>query len=165
MKKIYIILDTIRKYMVISITIFTVLLALLQIVLRYFTFLSTRPFPWGDELIRLSSVWVIFLGLSIGIRENAHFSVMIIKEKFKGKFQKVYSLIIDILCILTILVILYQGYEYTKISIASSLQNIKLSIAWFYASIPVGMFYSIVEFIYKYRFGNNYKSLIFGEKK
>jgi len=162
-KSIYTWIDKIRSSVVITVSIFTVALCLLQVVLRYFTFLSLRPFSWGDEVVRLSSLWVIFLGISIGVREHAHFAVDLFLGKIKtARLRRVVDLVLNLVVIVTLLVVTYQGAMYTITNFTSFLQNIKISMAWFYASIPVGALLCVMEYALLMVYGKGYKSVVLG---
>jgi TRAP-type C4-dicarboxylate transport system permease small subunit len=156
-------LNRIRDYALIGFSAFTVLLCLLQVFLRYFTFLSLRPFAWGDEVLRLTAVWVIFLGIGIGIRENSHFSVTLFLDKIKPpKVKKRVNALLDVVIIGVFCIIVYQGAVYTFTNTTSLLQNVELSMAWFYAAIPVGGLIAIIEYICKMIYGLNYKQVLLG---
>ncbi|MDF1616849.1 TRAP transporter small permease [Petrocella sp. FN5] len=124
------------------------LLSLLQIFLRYFSFLGLRLFTWGDEIVRLSSIWVVFLAASLGVKEKAHLSVAFFLEKYLPKklmvsVQNIASLIV----IVTQVFLIYYGSRYALNAVGKTLQNIDMSIAWFYAAIPVGCFYLLMDYI------------------
>ena len=156
MKKLYRALNSIRNWVIIFVTSFTVLLCFLQIILRYFSFL--RQFAWGDEIIRLTSIWAVFLGISIGVRENSHFTVTLLEEHIKNpKVRKYFLMAIDVIVVFVLAVVCYQGIIYTASSTASYLQNVRIPIALFYAAIPVGAAYCIIEYIYKFIYGPSYK--------
>ena len=151
-RKFYLLFDRIRTVMMVSVSAFTIILCFIQIILRYFTFLSMRPFAWGDEVLRLSAIWVIFLGLSIGVREGAHFTVDLFLNKIQSeKARHVADLSIDILVMAILTLLTYKGAVYTITNTMSSLQNIQISMAWFYASVPVGCLFGIIEYVYKIR--------------
>ncbi|MFZ3109889.1 MAG: TRAP transporter small permease subunit [Rectinemataceae bacterium] len=149
-RKFYLLFDRVRTIMMVSVSAFTIVLCFIQIILRYFTFLSMRPFAWGDEVLRLSAIWVIFLGLSIGVREGAHFTVDLFLNKIKSeKARRAVDLSIDILVMAILTLLTYKGAVYTITNTMSSLQNIQISMAWFYASVPVGCLFGIIEYLYK----------------
>ncbi|GAB6276361.1 MAG: TRAP transporter small permease [Rectinema sp.] len=165
-KTFYVWFDRIRTVMLISISSFTVILCFIQIVLRYFTFLSLRPFAWGDEVLRLCAIWVIFLGISLGVRKNAHFRVDLFLNKIKSpKARQVVDTIIDALVMMVLILLTYYGGIYAMSNITSSLQNIDMSMAWFYAAIPVGCIFEIIEYIYKLAYGKDYPEKMFPQKQ
>lgn len=147
--------------MIIGISTLTITLCLLQIILRYFTFISLRPFAWGDEIIRLSSIWIIFLGISIGIKENAHFFVDFFLNKIKSKkILNIVQLITDVIVIIIFAIISFEGFKYALSNTTSMLQNIDISMSLFYISIPIGSCLCIFEYILKMIYGPNYKNIL-----
>ncbi len=147
-KKIYDILDRIRSFFIITILSSIIVLSTIQIVFRYFTFLGLRPFPWGDELIRLSSIWVAFLAASIGAKEEAHLSVTIIIKKYlSSRVFIIFQKIANVVVIGTLCYLIYFGFLRTIANFQTSLQNINISIAWFYAAIPVGCTYLAIDYL------------------
>lgn len=164
-RRIYSLVNSVRSTLMISVSVFTVLLCLLQVILRYFTIISLRPFAWGDEIIRLSAIWVIFLGISVGIRENAHFSVELFLNKVRNpKTRNILVKSLDILAIVVFLIVMYQGYRYTITNLKSWLQNIRISMAWFYAAIPVGALLCIFEYVFQLIYGKGYKQKMLAQK-
>lgn len=164
-RKFYLLFDRVRTVMMVSVSAFTIILCFIQIILRYFTFLSMRPFAWGDEVLRLSAIWVIFLGLSVGIREGAHFTVDLFLNKIKSeKARQRVDTVIDVLVMGVLALLAYKGFSYTFTNTMSSLQNIQISMAWFYASIPVGCLFGIIEYLYKISFGKDYKTRMLAKR-
>jgi TRAP-type C4-dicarboxylate transport system permease small subunit len=132
--------------------------------LRYFTFIELRPFAWGDEVLRLSAIWVIFLGISIGVREGSHFTVDLFLNKIRsGKLRHIADTIIDLVVIVLLGILTWKGYVYTSMNVMSSLQNIQISMALFYAAIPVGCLFELFEYGYKLVYGSNYKLKMLSE--
>lgn len=153
--------NALRKTLMVSITAFTVLLCLLQVFLRYFTFLSMRPYAWGDEIVRLSSIWVIFLGVSLGIRENSHFAVDLYLNKIhSARIRALVDRLLDGLAIAVFLIVAWQGFLYTSTNVTSMLQNVHISMAWFYAAIPFGSLLCLFEYGYRLVWGKAYKDRI-----
>ncbi len=157
-KIVYRLIDKARTILMVSISSFTIILCFIQIVLRYFTFLNLRPFAWGDEVLRLSAIWVIFLGISMGIRENAHFTVDLFINKIRSPaLRRIADLVIDLVVLALLVLLAWKGYVYTSMNVMSSLQNIQISMALFYAAIPAGCLFAILEYVYKLAFGRDYR--------
>jgi TRAP-type C4-dicarboxylate transport system permease small subunit len=151
LRKIYNFLDKARSWAIILLLSGIVILSLVQIVLRYFTSASLRPFAWGDEVVRLTAIWVAFLAASVGVKKESHLSV----EFFLNKFLNPSQLIIakkaaTVVVILALTAVAKEGITYTLNSRGAMLQNLpNISIAWFYASIPVGCTLLIMEYLVK----------------
>lgn len=146
MEKAYVVLDCVRVVVIISVLSFIIGLGTFQIISRYFSNLGLRPYAWGDEVIRLSSLWVSFLGASLATKEKAHLCVAWFTEKYFCTKNKAIlknatnAIITAVFCYLA-----YLGFLRTLDNIPTSLQNLDISISWFYAAVPVGFFYLIVE--------------------
>jgi TRAP-type C4-dicarboxylate transport system permease small subunit len=156
LKKIYSVLDTVRAVVIITALGWMVVLCLIQVILRYFTSADLRPFPWGDEIIRLTSIWVSFLAASLGVREGSHLNVEFFLNKFLSPrgivLIKKIALGIVLVCMA---VLIWYGAAQTKSNAQSMLQNISISIAWFYAAIPVGCGYIFFEYALILWFGKH----------
>ncbi len=161
MKNIYNFIDKLRASLLVLISSLTVTLCFIQIILRYFTFISLRPFPWGDEIIRLSSIWIIFLGISLGIKENAHFFVDFFLNKISDKKKlKLVTLVTDLIVLFIFSIIVFEGFKYALTNTTSMLQNIKISMSLFYLAIPIGSLLCIFEYVLKMIYGTNYKEIL-----
>ena len=151
LKKLYNMVDKARSWAIILLLSSVIILSLVQIVLRYFTSASLRPFAWGDEVIRHTAIWVAFLAASVGVKNESHLSV----EFFLNKFLNPRQLVIakkaaTAIVILALAAVAKEGVTYTLNSRNAMLQNLpQVSIAWFYASIPVGCILLIIEYLAK----------------
>ena len=151
LKKLYNMVDKARSWAIILLLSSVIIRSLVQIVLRYFTSASLRPFAWGDEVIRLTAIWVAFLAASVGVKNESHLSV----EFFLNKFLNPRQLVIakkaaTAIVILALAAVAKEGVTYTLNSRNAMLQNLpQVSIAWFYASIPVGCILLIIEYLAK----------------
>lgn len=151
LKKLYNMVDKARSWAIILLLSSVIILSLVQIVLRYFTSASLWPFAWGDEVIRLTAIWVAFLAASVGVKNESHLSV----EFFLNKFLNPRQLVIakkaaTAIVILALAAVAKEGVTYTLNSRNAMLQNLpQVSIAWFYASIPVGCILLIIEYLAK----------------
>jgi TRAP-type C4-dicarboxylate transport system permease small subunit len=151
LKRIYNILDKIRYSLIVTLLGGIVGLSLIQIVLRYFTSADLKPFAWGDEVVRLTAIWVAFLAASVGVKNNSHLSVeFFLKKILKPSQLNIAKKAATLIVIIALAAVMKEGINYTRNSTLTMLQNLpNLSIAWFYASIPVGTAYLILEYLIK----------------
>jgi TRAP-type C4-dicarboxylate transport system permease small subunit len=154
--KVYSVLNRARSVIIIAVLGWMVGLCFLQVLLRYFTGAALRPFAWGDEMIRLSSIWIAFLAASIGVREGSHLNV----EYFVNKLLpprgililKKTTLVIVLVCMA---ILIKYGIAQARLNMASRLENINMSMAWFYAAIPVGCAYIFLDYLLILIFGRH----------
>jgi TRAP-type C4-dicarboxylate transport system permease small subunit len=154
MKKIYTILHRIRVTAIIVCLTWMVALCFIQVVLRYFTSASLRPFAWGDEVIRLSSIWLAFLAASLGVREGSHLSVEYFINKLLSPrgvfFIKKLALV---LALISMTLLVWHGVLQVISNLENKLQNLPISISWFYAAIPAGCVYIFIDYLLIFIFG------------
>ncbi len=155
-KQIYRVLDKLRSLAIIIIFAGIILLCMTQVVLRYFTSATLTPFTWGDEIIRLASIWVVFLAASIGVRRGSHLSVEFFLEKYLSpKVMNIIKKVATGIVIIILVTIMVAGTLYLEVVWTSMLQNLAISNALFYAAIPVGCFYLIIEYVFILVYGKN----------
>lgn len=129
-----------------------------NIVLRYLirgnaTF---RPFPWGDEIMRMCAIWIAFLAAGLGVKENSHISIQFMVEKFvPQKYSRIFSKVAQLIVLAVLVLLTVVGVMVTISMKDNYLQNLPVSNAWFYASIPVGCAYLFYDYLLVFIFGKH----------
>ena len=67
--------------------------------------------PWTDELSRYIYIWECWLGLSLCQRYHEHIRITIITDRIKGKGHYVIECVVDVICIVTVGVLAYFGFQ------------------------------------------------------
>jgi TRAP-type C4-dicarboxylate transport system permease small subunit len=147
LKKIYAVISGIRSVAIVAALSWMVIICLIQVFLRYFTPVNLRPFPWGDEIIRLSSIWVAFLAASLGVREGSHLNVDFFINKLPPRGVMILKKIAFGIVLACMVLLVYHGTLQTKSNAQSMLQNVPVSIAWFYAAIPIGSAFLFFDYL------------------
>lgn len=117
--------------------------------LRY---LFKTSLPWGDELSRYINIWVVFIGVSAGVREGAHVAISAFVDLcFKGKTKNYVRIISDIVSLIFCILISYYGYQLTIKQF--QMKQMSPALGWpigiAYASIPCGIAMSALRYIQK----------------
>lgn len=148
LKKCYRIYNATRATAIVSLLSAIILLCVVQIILRYFTSAELKPFAWGDEVVRLSSIWVSFLAASVGVRDSSHLSVEFFIEKYVPKRALLpVKRIATALVLVALALLVWYGISRTRANVPTMMQNLPISMAWFYAAIPVGSFCLFVDYL------------------
>ncbi len=149
LEKLYSLIDKIRAGAIILLLSGIIGLSLLQIVLRYFTSADLKPFAWGDEVVRLTAIWVAFLAASIGVKNDSHLSVGFFLDKLLKPAQvRLARKAAMVIVMIALAAVAREGIFYTMNSRKTMLQNLpEVSMAWFYVSIPVGCVLLILEYL------------------
>jgi TRAP-type C4-dicarboxylate transport system permease small subunit len=165
LKKIYNVLDRIRMVTIVSVMVLLILLCTVQIIFRYFTGLGMKPFAWGDEVMRLAAIWPAFLAASLGAKEGTHITVThFIKKYLSEKVMKLVLKIANVIVILTLCYLVFFGAQRTAANFQTNLQNLDISLAWFYAAVPVGCLYLLIDYTLIFIFGKHPFSTNYGNQ-
>ena len=89
---------------------FTVVIIFAQVVAREFG----SSLTWSEELARYIFIWQIWLGMSIGLKDNKHIQVEMLYQFVRGRPAKVLKIIVTLLCIIMCAALFYFGSKYTQ---------------------------------------------------
>src|SRR5512139_2943150 len=80
-----------------------------QVLARY---VFNYSFVWALELTGVMFAWLIFVGMSYGVRVGAHIGVDAVVKALAPSTQRVVGLIAAVLCIVYALIVVVGGYQY-----------------------------------------------------
>ncbi len=123
-------------------------LGLFQIVTR---FVLEQPAEWSEILIRVSLIWMVFLGIPMAFRQGAMVSVDVLYRWSRPKIRRVLDAVVAAAALALILVILWWGFDYAMRGRVQSMAGLEsLSMVWAYLALPVGALFSILGIIGNY---------------
>jgi len=118
----------------------------LQVFSRY---VLRAPLSWSNELLTYSFAWTSFLGASMAVYTNAHFSVDLVVKYFPPRLYKIVNILVWIgVCLLGVF-LLYMG---TRLAIANIIQRMNIlpiSMFWAYLALPVCGVFMLIHGIEK----------------
>jgi TRAP-type C4-dicarboxylate transport system permease small subunit len=120
-------------------------LGVFQIVMR---FVLEQPAEWSEILIRLSLIWMVFLGIPIAFRQGAMVSVDVVYRICPPIGRRVLDWAVAIASLALILIILWWGWDYAvrgRVQTMAGLESI--SMFWGYVAMPVGALFCILGII------------------
>jgi len=143
MSKIIDLIERIQKFIgIVCLSVF-IIVVIVQIIARYISV----SVLWTEEIAVFSFVWAVFMGASIMVRKEAHFSFDFLKTKLTGTKKYILDLVNDILILTFTTYMLVYGQ---KIMITFwnynwySLPDFKMGYVW--AVIPLS---ALLMSIYK----------------
>ena len=146
MRKIYIVIDKIRSIVVICIMSFIVIVGAVQIFMRYTP--GINPMSWVDEIMRYLNIWLVLLAASIGVKYNAHLQMDYFLYKLvPPKVIHVVKRITQAAVIISLLLLIYYGTLRVIANVNTVIQSLPLSIALFYAAIPIGSLLILFDYL------------------
>ena len=98
--------DEIEAKVLVASLAFTVAIIFFQIIMRS---VFNSSLSWSEELARYVFIWQIWLGMSVGLRDNKHIRVELIFNFVKGKGAKCLNIIASVLCIILCVFLVYYG--------------------------------------------------------
>jgi TRAP-type C4-dicarboxylate transport system permease small subunit len=120
-------------------------LAMFQIVTR---FVLEQPAEWSEILIRLSLIWMVFLGIPVAFRQGAMVSVDVLYRWSPAKLRRLLEWAVALLSLALVAVILWWGWDYAvrgQVQTMAGLESI--SMFWGYLALPVGALFCILGIV------------------
>ena len=120
-------------------------LGVFQIVTR---FVLEQPAEWSEILIRISLIWMVFMGIPTAFRQGAMVSVDVLYRWSPPKFRRVLDWVVCLAALALILVIIWWGWDYAQRGSVQSMAGLEsISMFWAYVALPVGGLFSVVGIV------------------
>jgi C4-dicarboxylate transporter DctQ subunit len=87
------------------------LVTFMQVVARY---VFNYSFVWALELTGVLFAWLIFIGMSYGVRVGAHIGVDVIVKSLRPGAARVVGSVAAALCIVYAVIVTWGGYQYVS---------------------------------------------------
>lgn len=133
-KKVYSYIDILFESITLLALILLVFVVSLQVVTRYvFNFV----YFWSEEVTLLLLVWFGFMGIAIGFREYIHLGI----DSFTNLLPKMVNLVLDKVILLSVfafgIYLVIQGWQFTMLTMDSTLAATKLPSSVNYVIMPI----------------------------
>jgi len=151
--------NTVVKYIAFVQLVLMTFIIVLQVFFRY---ILGSSLSWSEEAARYLFIWIIMLGVSVGVKESFHVAVTIIIKRLPRAPRIVSNIIFSLLLGVMALVMIKYGYSLTNQVAIQLSPAIRISMYWIYLSVPVSGVLIIIHLLDNLE--NNIKSLISGEK-
>ena len=123
-------------------------LGMFQIVTR---FVLEQPAEWSEILIRVSLIWMVFLGIPMAFRQGAMVSVDVLYRWSPPKIKRVLDAVVSIAALALMLVVLWWGFDYAMRGRVQSMAGLEsISMVWAYLALPGGAVFSLIGIVGNY---------------
>jgi len=120
-------------------------LGVFQIVTR---FVLEQPAEWSEILIRISLIWMVFMGIPTAFRQGAMVSVDVLYRWSPPKVRRVLDWVVCLAALSLIAVIVWWGWDYARRGSVQSMAGLEsVSMFWAYAALPVGGLFCVVGIV------------------
>lgn len=117
----------------VSVSILSVV-TILQVIAR---FIFSNPIPWGQDIIRLSFVYLVFFGGAYCVFKNEHLNIDIVFNILNEKSKRILTTVIDIILIIFFIFLVYYGFIFTKTDLNQKAPYLDIPMAIYYLSLPI----------------------------
>ncbi len=122
------------------------LLTFTQVVMRY---VFNSGFTWALELTSVLFAFMIFIGISYGVRVGAHIGVDALVKLFRPDIRRIVSSVAVILCLVYAGMVIYGSMEYVlkmkKVGI--ELEDMAIPMWTVRAILPIGFALLVLRFL------------------
>jgi TRAP-type C4-dicarboxylate transport system permease small subunit len=116
-----------------------------QVFVRYV--LQKPLFLWSEELARFVLIWMVFLGIGVGVKNDAHFAMDVLPPLLGKRWGALVRLFND-LCMGAILVLLIlAGLWFSYFGLFQNSPNMEILMVWIFIAIPLGGFLALVYLV------------------
>lgn len=118
----------------------------LQVFMRY---VMLNSLSWSEELSRYMYIYMLYLGISYGVRTNRHLRISVIQNLLKEKGQKILSLFSDILFLAFSVIVVINS---TKVALLIAnfgqvTASTQMPMYVVYMGVPIGFSLVIIRLI------------------
>lgn len=120
-------------------------LGLFQVVTR---FVFEQPAEWTEVLIRITLIWMVFLGIPAAFRAGAMVSVDLLHRSLPRGPRRGLDTVIALAGLVLLVVIIVVGFDYTMRGRVQTIIGLEgFSMAWAYAAMPIGGAFAIIGIV------------------
>lgn len=118
------------------------LLVIWQVFTRY---ILNSPSTWSEELAAYMFAWVTVFGAAYVFGKREHMNIPVVVERFSLRNQNSLKILAEVLnLIFTLTIMVYGGYEITKLTMGQMSSSLPLQMGYFYMCIPIsGIFIAL----------------------
>lgn len=122
------------------------LLTFTQVVMRY---VFNSGFTWAQELTSILFAFMIFIGISYGVRVGAHIGVDALIKLFNPRVRRIVSIVAVLFCMLYAGMVIYGSVQYVmkmrKVGI--ELEDLPIQIWMVRIILPIGFTLLVMRFL------------------
>nr|WP_246407415.1 TRAP transporter small permease [Geomicrobium halophilum] len=132
--------------MLVILTSIMVIITALQIFMR---FVLGSSLEWSEELARYCFIWMIYIGISYGVKKQRHIKVDVLMLLFKDKGKVILNMIANVIFLAFAIFIVIYG---TNIAVqifgwGQTSPGLGLPMAFVYFATPAGMSLTVIRLI------------------
>lgn len=146
-----IITGLVRFVMAVSSLVLSVV-TMLQVITR---FIFSNPIAWGQDIIRLSFVYLVFWGGAYCVMKKEHLNIDILLTSVSEKTRRLIEIIINIVLLFFFVFIIYFGFIFMQSGVSQNAPYLAIPMSIYYLALPTSgilmFYYQILIIIEQFR--------------
>ncbi|WP_227935199.1 TRAP transporter small permease [Alkalihalobacillus deserti] len=138
--------EYLEEYVLILLSILTVVIVFTQVFMRY---VLGDSLTWSEEVARYLFIWMIYIGVSYGVKKGKHLGVDAFPMMFEKKGKLIIDMITTIAFFIFAVVISYYGFDIV-LRVTRESAALELPMGWVYAAPVVGMVLTAIRLVQKF---------------
>lgn len=135
--------DHLEEYLLIALSIFTVVIIFGQVFMRY---VLSSSLAWSEEIARYAFIWMIYIGVSYGVKKGKHLGVDAFSDLFQEKGKIILAIIANLSFLIFSAVVVYFGFDIV-LRITRESAALQLPMGWVYAAPVAGMVLTMLRLL------------------
>ena len=104
----------------------------------FFRYILDDALPWSEEIAKYLMVWLTFIAAPLAFRMGGLVSIQALPDALNGRKNEILQVVIQLIIIGLMVMFIDIGVFLTKNAIIQRASSINFSIAYVYASMPLG---------------------------
>ncbi len=138
--------ENVEKVILVALLALMSVVIILQVFMRY---VMQASLSWSEELARFCFVWLIYIGISYGVKKAKHIRVEALLSVFKRKGKYIINMLAYLLFLFFAVYAVYYGFSiYSAIKgTGQSAPSLGVSMSIMYLGMPIGMTLTCIRLI------------------
>ena len=124
-----------------------VIMFIIIIIQTAFRYCLNMPLRWSEELARFVFTWTVFVGLSFGLREEAHIRMTFIRDKMSPRVKIKVDMLLTLLMIITVICMFPYSVNLVIRQHKIISPGLGIPMSWVFLCFPVSMIMSFVRLL------------------
>ena len=101
-------------------------------------FVFQTPAHWSEPLVKVSLIWMVYLGLMAGARTGTMIAVDFLFDMTRGRLRTAMRAMVVISMLVVFGVLIWYGWRAVYMVRNQTIAGLGISASWIYAAIPFG---------------------------
>ena len=126
--------DRIARFICFPMSVTFVVVILIQVFFRY---VLQSPIEWYLEVVEISYMWALFMGISIAFKTGSHIQFIFLFNSMNPKMQRIVAFFGQLLSVVFFLFIAIYGFKFFSFSRNYIMPTIEISQQWKFLCVPL----------------------------